>query len=106
MSKNFKLLQAKMSPEIHARAESKANAMMNEMALKELRVARALTQEHLAKKLHKRQAAISKLEHRTDMYVSTLQNTISAMGGELEIRAVFPDGSVRINQFSKLRRHR
>jgi hypothetical protein len=33
------------------------------------------------------------------MYVSTLAKFIEAMGGQLEIRAVFPDGSVRINQF-------
>ena len=33
------------------------------------------------------------------MYVSTLGKFIEAMGGKLEIRAVFPTGSVRITQF-------
>ena len=51
--------------------------------------------------LHVNQAAISKLERRTDMYVSTLRKYIEAMGGELEIRAVFGDGVVRINQFEE-----
>jgi transcriptional regulator with XRE-family HTH domain len=102
MAKNFKLLQAKMSPDARARSEAKAERMMVEMALDELRAARELTQEHLAKLLRVKQSAISKLERRTDMYVSTLQKMIEAMGGVLEIRAVFPEGDVRISQFSEL----
>jgi DNA-binding XRE family transcriptional regulator len=99
MAKNFKQLQAKMRPESLARSEAKAKQMIEEMPLDELRKARELTQEHLAKVLGVKQSAISKMERRTDVYVSTLSDFIRAMGGELEIRAVFPDGSVRINQF-------
>jgi hypothetical protein len=44
------------------------------------------------------------MERRADMYVSTLHDFIRAMGGQLEIRAVFPDGEVRINQFEELKR--
>jgi transcriptional regulator with XRE-family HTH domain len=72
------------------------------MALDELRVARQMTQEHLARILRTSQAAISKIERRADMYVSTLQNMVRAMGGALEIRAVFPEGNVVINQFEDL----
>jgi hypothetical protein len=36
------------------------------------------------------------------MYVSTLRRFVEAMGGELEIIARFPDGTVRINQFHEL----
>jgi DNA-binding XRE family transcriptional regulator len=104
MAKNFKELQAKMSPERRARSEAKAKRMIEEMALDELREARELTQEQLARALNINQAAVSKMERRTDMYLSTLQGFIRAMGGELEIRAVFPDGTVRINQFQELRR--
>ena len=43
-----------------------------------------------------KQASVSKMERRTDMYIGTLAKFIEAMGGQLEIRAVFPDGSVRI----------
>ena len=102
MAKNFKLLEAKMSPGARARSEAEAQKMMEEMALDELREARRLTQEHLAELLHVNQAAISKVERRADMYVSTLEKIIKAMGGELEIRAVFPEGQVRINQFHTL----
>jgi hypothetical protein len=35
------------------------------------------------------------------MYIGTLSKFIEAMGGQLEIRAIFPDGSVRITQFSR-----
>jgi hypothetical protein len=42
------------------------------------------------------------MERRTDMYVSTLRSFVQAMGGELEIRAVFPEGTVRIDQFATL----
>jgi DNA-binding Xre family transcriptional regulator len=104
MAKNFRELQAKMSPERRARSEAKAKRMIEEMALDELRVARELTQEQLARALKIKQAAVSKMERRTDMYLSTLQGVIRAMGGELEIRAIFPDGTVRINQFQELRR--
>jgi len=102
MAKSFKKLQAKMSPAARARSEAKAQKMIEEMALDELRAARDLTQEHLSKILGVRQAAVSKLERRTDMYISTLADFIKAMGGILEIRAIFPDGNVRIKQFGKL----
>ena len=71
------------------------------MPLDELRAARNLTQEHLAALLHIKQASVSKMERRTDMYIGTLGKFIEAMGGQLEIRAIFPDGAVRITQFSR-----
>lgn len=64
------------------------------MALDELRIARQMTQPRLAQALHKSQAAISKIERRADMYVSTL--------GMLEIRAVFPESAVVITQFEQI----
>ncbi|QIZ22574.1 Cro-like protein (plasmid) [Pseudomonas putida] len=54
----------------------------------------------MAKALNINQAAVSKMERRTDMYISTLRNYIRAMGGELEIIATFPDGQVKIENFS------
>lgn len=105
MAKNFKELRAKMSPESRARATAKAEQMTREMALDELREARLLTQEQLAEQLNVRQPAVARMERRTDMYLSTLRGVIRAMGGELDIRAVFPDGTVRINQFKQLRKH-
>ena len=102
MAKNFRILQGKMSMESRTRSRELAERMVKDMALDELREARALTQEHLAKILHVKQSAISKLERRADMYVSTLQDFVRAMGGRLEIRAVFPEGAVRITRFGNL----
>ncbi len=101
MAKSFKTLERKMSPEARARSEEKAKRLIAEMPLQELRNARKLTQEKLAESLHVNQAAVSKLERRADMYVSTLRDFVRAMGGELEITARFPEGTVRINQFEE-----
>lgn len=102
MAKKFAELQNKMRPEARARAAALTRKMLKEMPLQELRQARSLSQEELAQVLHVEQASISKLERRTDMYISTLRRFIKAMGGELEIRATFADGEVRINQFEDL----
>jgi DNA-binding XRE family transcriptional regulator len=100
-ARNFKELQAAMSPERRARNAAAAEQMLREMPLDELRAARQMTQESLASVLGVKQASISKLERRADMYVSTLARFIEAMGGKLEIRACFPEGSVCIKQFSR-----
>lgn len=104
MARNFRELRAKMTSESRARAEEKAKQYAAEMPLDELREARRMTQEHLANILGVKQASISKMERRADMYVSTLQTFVQAMGGSLQINAVFPDGKVQISQFKKLRR--
>lgn len=99
MAKNFSTLKAKMSSEAQARAEARTAQMAREMPLFELRRARDLSQANLANVLNVSQAAVSKLERRTDMYISTLRSHIQAMGGELEVVAKFPDGEVRITNF-------
>ena len=76
------------------------------MPLDELRQARNMTQVHLAKILKVNQAAVSKLERRTDIYVSTLQDFVKAMGGELTITARFPEGTVEITQFEDVEDNR
>jgi hypothetical protein len=99
VAKSFKILEQRMSSESRLRSDAKLSALVAEMPLNEIRTARELTQEHLARVLRIKQASVSKLERRADMYVSTLRDFIRAMGGELEITARFPDGEVRISQF-------
>jgi transcriptional regulator with XRE-family HTH domain len=91
-----------MAPERRARNEAATVALLAEMPLSELRQARQMTQETLAQLLETSQPEVSKIERRTDVYLSTLRRYIEAMGGELEIVARFPDGAVRINQFAEL----
>jgi DNA-binding XRE family transcriptional regulator len=101
MARKSSELTAKMSPSPRARAKARTKAMLAEMPLQELRLARGLTQGALATTLKVRQASISKLERRTDMYISSLRSHIEALGGELEIVARFPDGEVRISNFQE-----
>ncbi|MNK88608.1 hypothetical protein D3C87_1085780 [compost metagenome] len=101
MAKKFADLVARRSLESQARVDVLLKKLRAEMPLHELRQAQALSQENLAKTLHVNQAAISKMERRTDMYISTLRSYIRAMGGELEIIATFPEGQVKIDNFSR-----
>jgi predicted transcriptional regulator len=102
MARKFRELEARMSPEAMTSSDATYRRLKESMALEELRDALRMTQKELAASLNVDQSAISKLEHRTDMYVSTLQRCIAAMGGQLEIRAVFPEGTVRISQFESI----
>lgn len=93
---NWKELEAKMSPEARAEVKKRVQEELKQMPLHELRNARRLTQQQMAKTLDMTQAAVSQLEKRTDMYLSTLSNFVEAMGGHLEMYAVFPDGKVEL----------
>ena len=102
MAKKFAELRAQMTPQAQESALSSARAMLAEMPLNELRQARGLSQKMLAEVLHVQQPSIAKMEKRTDRYLSTLRSHIEAMGGELDVVARFPDGAVRISNFSDL----
>lgn len=91
-----------MSAPARKQADRLAQAMLAEMPLNELRQARGLSQKMLAEVLHVQQPSIAKMEKRTDMYLSTLRSHIEAMGGELEVIARFPDGAVKISNFTEL----
>ena len=96
MARNFRELQEKMSHESRSRSEARAQALFKELPLSELREAQQLTQAELAKRLNIGQDAVSKLEHRADMYLSTLSDFIRAAGGTLELTARFPSGDVHL----------
>ena len=103
----MKTLKQKMKgigPARRKKVEARTAALIaEEMTLRELRKARARSQQKVGSALHINQAAVSKLERRTDMYVSTLRSYIEAMGGELDIIARFPERApVRITQFEEL----
>jgi hypothetical protein len=75
-----------------ARIEARARELIAEaMSLRQLRKALGKTQSIIAERLNVGQDAVSKVETRGDMYVSTLRDFIRAMGGELELVAQFPD---------------
>jgi transcriptional regulator with XRE-family HTH domain len=96
----FSQLTQYASPERKARVAQKTALLKAQMALHELRQARQLSQVQLAELLDVRQPAVARMEKRSDMVVSHLRAVIEAMGGELEIIARFPEGVVKINNFS------
>lgn len=102
MGRSFGNLRKKMSPTAQKASAKKTQQMLKEMPLQELRQAYQMSQERLAELLSTKQANISRMERRTDMYISTLRSYIEAMGGELDIIARFPDGEVHINQFEDI----
>ena len=100
MARNYKELQAKMDPASVADNRQRVREELHRMALDELRSAKQATQTDMAELLDVPQSSISRIEQRADMYLSTLRNYIHAMGGVLQIQAVFPDGgAVIINRF-------
>ena len=68
-----------------------AELIAEEMTLRELRKARQLTQVSVARALGINQDAVSRLEQRSDLLLSTLRKTVEAMGGSLSLLARFPD---------------
>jgi transcriptional regulator with XRE-family HTH domain len=102
MAKPFRKLIENLPPERRERIKIKTGVLKNEMALHELRQALQLTQEELANNLNMKQTAISKFEHQSDIFISTLRKILFAMGADLKIIASFPDGDVVINQFNEI----
>lgn len=95
----FSQLIEQISEERQVEITQKTAQLKAEMALAELRQAVQMSQAELAAKLQIKQPAVSRLEKRTDMYVSHLRKVIEAMGGELDIIARLPDGEVKVNNF-------
>jgi transcriptional regulator with XRE-family HTH domain len=99
MTRPFKDLKDKMSPERRERIENQARDILLSMALQDLRRSRRLTQQELSEILNINQAVLSKMENQSDMRISTLRRLLAAMGGQLKIVAEFPEGEVVIDQF-------
>ena len=97
MTKKFSELRAKLPPETQARAAAKAEAILVEMRLQELRKSRQVTQVDVARAMNIEQGAVSKLERREDMYLSTLRDYVRALGGELKLVAAFPDVMIQVH---------
>jgi transcriptional regulator with XRE-family HTH domain len=79
-----------------ARVRNKVAALETALALHELRKARRVSQDVLARKLSVGQPAVAKFERRSDMSVGNLRRYVEALGGTLEITARFPDGAVTV----------
>ena len=85
-------MMAGLDPARRRKIEDRAAELIaEEMTLRELRKARQLTQVSVARELGIGQNAVSRLEQRSDLLLSTLRKTVEAMGGSLSLIARFPD---------------
>ena len=92
MGLNVEDVIAGLDPERRRKIEERAAELIaEEMTLRELRKARELTQASVARELGISQDAISRLEQRSDLLLSTLRRTVETMGGSLSLIARFPD---------------
>ncbi|MBS2009538.1 MAG: helix-turn-helix transcriptional regulator [Cyanobacteria bacterium SZAS TMP-1] len=94
----------KLSPEQRARVDELARKLIaEEKTLREIRKAREFSQVTLAELLDMNQGDLSKLERRSDAYISTIRRYIEALGGTLELIATFPEtGPVKIGSLGEL----
>ena len=79
-----------------ARARKRADAILQRMTLHELRRDRNVTQAKLAVAMDVDQGEISRIEKRSELKLGTLRDYVSALGGHLEVRAVFPEKNVEL----------
>ena len=86
----------KVSPERREQLKHEAVAELDRMGFAALRKARQQTQVELAEKLGIDQAGVSAIENRSDLLLSTLTKYVRALGGDVEIRAVFPEASFNL----------
>jgi DNA-binding XRE family transcriptional regulator len=96
MARKFRELSAPLlaDPVGRIRIEEYRRAMRTALDLAALREARAATQQQVADTLNVSQANVSRIEHQEDLYLSTLSGYVAALGGRLELTAVFPDETV------------
>ena len=67
------------------------------MTRAELREYRRITQVQLAKKLRVQQSGVSKFELNSNPSLKSLRRYIKALGGELQVHAVYDVGSFRLD---------
>ena len=98
-AKSFRTLRRPIDadPARRARVDDYKRAMREAVALGELRASRDVTQQRLAGTLDTTQPNVSRIEHQEDLYLSTLRSYVEALGGHLELRAVFRDQTVLLD---------
>src|SRR5271167_4184827 len=98
-TKNFNELRERPdrnTPERRANVAEYRRAIEDAVALNKLRESRKVTQVDLASELGITQGNVSRMENRSEIYLSSLRSYIEALGGRLEITAVFDDEDQRV----------
>jgi len=105
MAKKFRdLARETLSEEEQAEARATSRAMLLELNLRQIREkVSELSQEDVAQLLEVTQPYISKLERQQDMLVSKLYDYVATLGGQVEIRAKFPNYDVVVRRANQWR---
>lgn len=91
MARSLKDKLATLDPARRASVEAEADRLHADyLTLQELRKAKEMTQEQLARLLGVRQATVAKYERQSDLLLSTLTSYVEAMGGSLTLTVEFP----------------
>ena len=94
LSDKMEKLWNKFSDEEKEAIETRYQTLRAEyMTLQEIRKHKNITQDDMARLLGIKQENVSRMERRDDMKLSTLQDYIEALGGEIQVNAVFPDNT-------------
>lgn len=104
MATKWKDLKHKASAEVRAELQRDAHAELQRIGLDKLREARRQTQVAVAEKLGVGQGSVSRIEKQSDFLLSTLREYVDALGGQLELRAVFPEGDFIIESLGPEKR--
>jgi DNA-binding phage protein len=86
-----------LSPDRRARVDAAVEAELLELNLQALRELIGKTQAEVAELAKMSQSEVSRAEHRENLQLATLRRVVEALGGELEVRAVFDDKTVRLS---------
>ena len=81
-------------PVRRARMTERRQTYATVLALSRLRSQRGLTQTAVAAEMNVSQERVSRIENGGNPQLATLRSYVAAMGGQLEVNAVFPEGVV------------
>jgi transcriptional regulator with XRE-family HTH domain len=105
MAKSFdELVKRTTTAKTRQRAAARTRELLGELLLSETRELAGKSQRQVADVLGIKQPSLSKLEKQSEMQISTLRRIVNALGGELEVIARFPKGTVKIEQFNRANR--
>jgi transcriptional regulator with XRE-family HTH domain len=80
----------KLSKKERAAIASGARIKIAAYQLQLVREAAGMTQKQVATRLGVTQATLSRMERRADVRISNMRRYVEALGGTLQVRAVFP----------------
>ena len=90
------LKRSQLSPAARARVDKRVRTEVEELSLQGLRRCLELTQAEVGVNAAMTQSELSRLEGRDDHLTSTLRRYVEALGGTLEISAVFGKRRIKL----------